>query len=595
VGGLIQKLDLFVSTSRREMVVAGMLAFILFFVGTASSPVIGRDESRFAQAAREMTDRDEFVVPTFAGEGRYHKPILVYWCTAASYAAFGINERTARLPSNLAGALSVMLLAWAARRRYGRGFGLLAGMLLATTLAFGVEARICTADMVVFLPTLAVMLSFERLLRGDGDRRHAMVFWIGIGAAILAKGPIAPAWVLSTALTLWALGRRWRSWELVTALGLMAVGVWRLGPIPLMVPAVVAGWGVVRSAEGRATLARLNFGWGLPVALAVTLPWAVAAAVATDGAFLREAIGKHVVSRSLSSFEGHGFFPGFYLVTALLVAFPWFAQLIEALGRRGRAAFAAGELRFLVAWLAGPMILLELVQTKLVHYWMPSYPAGVLLVVGWLAWAAKNDRGVGRAARAATIAGGFLVAVVPAGVAIYAESPRLVAPGLLAGGILVASVTAGAAIMARRPVRGVVVLTAGSAAFLVWLAVVCLPLFGTELLGPRAARRAVELRRPDERIVVFKVRDDDLFFYLPVDVSVCWGADCMAAHRRVDRRVLGVARERDFEDLVRKWTEVSLLEVDRIDGIDAGHVRRETLVLFRPVAGPDDPISPPEP
>jgi len=43
------------------------------------------------------------VVPTFGGLDRYDKPILVYWCTAASYALNRVNERSARLPANLAG------------------------------------------------------------------------------------------------------------------------------------------------------------------------------------------------------------------------------------------------------------------------------------------------------------------------------------------------------------------------------------------------------------------------------------------------------------------------------------------------------------
>jgi 4-amino-4-deoxy-L-arabinose transferase-like glycosyltransferase len=113
-----------------------------------------------------MLDRGDLVVPTFAGQDRYHKPILHYWCTMASYTVLGANERAARLPSNLAGALVVALLAMTARRRFGAGSGLLAGLLLAVTPVVWIEAKACTADMVVSAAD-GRSCSFERC-HGDG-------------------------------------------------------------------------------------------------------------------------------------------------------------------------------------------------------------------------------------------------------------------------------------------------------------------------------------------------------------------------------------------------------------------------------------------
>jgi 4-amino-4-deoxy-L-arabinose transferase-like glycosyltransferase len=575
-------------TQRREVVVAGALAFAIFFVGVGDVPVIGRDEARFTQAAREMSERGDLVVPSFAGEGRFHKPILIYWCTMASYAVFGVNERAARLPSNLAGALSVMLLAWSARRRYGPGAGLLAAVLMVATVGFHAEARGCTADMVMLLPTLAVMLALEGLLQGDGGRRAALVFWIGSGLAILAKGPVAPVWVLCTGIALWALGRRWRPWEIGMAVVLFLLGAWRFGPAPLIVPAAIAGWSAFRTADGRAVVGRLGFAWGVPLLLAMTLPWVVAVNIATDGAFLRVALGEHLLDRSMSSLEGHGFIPGFYPLTAVLVAFPWFALLVEAIGGRGRRAFEDAELRYLVAWLVGPLIMLELVQTKLVHYWMPSYPAGVLLVVGWALAARKSGRVVGVPARALVVVGALTLAVVPPGVALYLGISGLLGPGLLASSMLAAAVVAGVLVMGRQAVPGLILAAAASILFLVTLVALYLPRFGAELLAPRTARRAIELRRPEERIVVFKPRDDDLYFYLPLDAATCRGAGCLDRRFRAGESVLGISRERDFELLIDEWPGVRLLAVERVDGIDVGHLRPDTLVLFRPL--PRDPM-----
>jgi len=570
--------ELVTTTAGREAAVAGVLAFALFLAGTADVPILGRDEARFAQAAREMLDRGDLVVPTFAGQDRYHKPILHYWCTMASYTVLGITERAARLPSNLAGALVVALLAMTARRRFRAGSGLLAGLLLAATPVVWVEAKACTADMVLLLPTLAVMLAFERLLAGDGGRRDALVFWSAMAIAILVKGPIAPAWVVCTGLALWAMRRQWRAWEAALAVVLLGLGWWRLGPTVLVVPAIPAVLELLRSPDGRRAVARLYPGWGVPLLLAIILPWVVAATVATDGAFLREAVGTHVVARGLGAFEGHGFFPGFYVATAVVAALPWLSLLVGAASPPHPQPDR--RWRFLVAWLAGPLVLLELYQTKLVHYWMPSYPAGVLLVVGWL-FAAVPARRVGLAGRLLHGLGGAIAAAALLALPAMIPLRALLPPAATAVGILLAATIAAVLLLGRRPVAGAAVGAIGAALALLVVAVLYLPELGRHTLGPLAARRAVELKAPDEAIVVYKPRVEEIYFYLPPSTGTCRDAGCMASLVDAGVAVLGVGRRDDFERLGEEWRGARLVEVDRVSGVDAGRARRDEQVLFR--------------
>jgi 4-amino-4-deoxy-L-arabinose transferase-like glycosyltransferase len=565
-------------TPWREAVVAGALAGVLFSTATAAVPILGRDEARFAQAAREMLERGDPVVPTFAGQPRYHKPILHYWCTMASYRLLGINERAARLPSIFAGAAVIALVASAARRRSGPGSGLLAGLLLAATPVMWVEARACTADMVLLLPTVAVMLALERVVTGSGERRAALVFWSAMGLAILAKGPIAPAWVACAGLALWAMGRRWRPFELLLAAILLGLGWWRLGPAVLVVPAVPAVLQLLRSPEGRRVLARLHPQWGILLLLAIIAPWAVAASAATGGAFLREAIGTHIVARGLTPFEGHGFFPGFYVVTAVVALFPWLGCLPGALaGQRGTADLRG---RFLAAWLLGPLVLLELFQTKLVHYWLPSYPAGVLLVVGWL-WSAAPERRVGAAGRCLHGIGGVALAAALLALPIAIRLPSLGAPAVAAAALLLAATAAAVALLGRLPLAGAAIGAGGAALALLATAVLYLPEFGRHTLGPLAARRAVELAEPGEGIVVFKPRDEEIYFYLPPCARTCRDAGCMASLPGAGAAMLGVARRDDYERLRGEWRSVQLVEVDQVCGLDAGRIRWQEQVLFR--------------
>ena len=57
------------------------------------------DEGNNAEAAREMRDSGNWVVPTFNGHLRADKPVLLYWCQVLSFQIFGVNEFAARLPS----------------------------------------------------------------------------------------------------------------------------------------------------------------------------------------------------------------------------------------------------------------------------------------------------------------------------------------------------------------------------------------------------------------------------------------------------------------------------------------------------------------
>ena len=76
-------------------------------------PLIDRDEPRFAEASREMIQRENYVVPYFNNQLRLDKPPLAYWAQVASYRIFGESDFSARFPSAIAAALTALVvLAW---------------------------------------------------------------------------------------------------------------------------------------------------------------------------------------------------------------------------------------------------------------------------------------------------------------------------------------------------------------------------------------------------------------------------------------------------------------------------------------------------
>ena len=102
----------------RNYIVLFVGCLLFHLAGTWSLPLIDRDEPRFAEAAREMRERADFIVPYFNNQFRFDKPPLTYWLQVASYRVFGENDFAARFPTAVAAALvALVLFGWGKRLR----------------------------------------------------------------------------------------------------------------------------------------------------------------------------------------------------------------------------------------------------------------------------------------------------------------------------------------------------------------------------------------------------------------------------------------------------------------------------------------------
>jgi 4-amino-4-deoxy-L-arabinose transferase and related glycosyltransferases of PMT family len=81
----------------------------VYFFGL-SMPLVGPDEPRYSQVAREMFERGDWVTPTLGGFDWFEKPALLYWLQIAAYNVFGVTEFAARFGSALFGLATVFSL-----------------------------------------------------------------------------------------------------------------------------------------------------------------------------------------------------------------------------------------------------------------------------------------------------------------------------------------------------------------------------------------------------------------------------------------------------------------------------------------------------
>jgi hypothetical protein len=157
----------------------------------------------------------------------------------------------------------------------------------------------------------------------------------------------------------------------------------------------------------------------------------------------------------------------------------------------------------------------------------------------------------------------------------------MIPAGAAAATLMVAAVGAAVALLGSRPTAGATVGALGLVLALLVVTALYLPELGQHTLGPLAARRAVELRGPGEEIVVFKPRDEEIYFYLPAGTRTCRDAGCMASLADAGAALLGVARRDDYERLRTEWRAVRLDEADRVTGVNTGRARWDEQVLFR--------------
>src|SRR5579884_204692 len=75
------------------------ICYFFFFFGLGAFGLVGADEPRYAQIAREMLARNDWVTPVLNGIPWLEKPVLYYWAAMISYRIFGVADWTARVPS----------------------------------------------------------------------------------------------------------------------------------------------------------------------------------------------------------------------------------------------------------------------------------------------------------------------------------------------------------------------------------------------------------------------------------------------------------------------------------------------------------------
>src|SRR5215207_6974678 len=138
--GLAGVADFATRSHGRAVIVLFVAVLLNILPGFFAIPPSDRDESRFAQATKQMLETGDYVDIRFQDEVRYKKPVGIYWMQAAAVkigSALGIRDALTtiwlyRLPSLFGAASAVLLTYWTALAFVTHRAAVLAGLMMAT-------------------------------------------------------------------------------------------------------------------------------------------------------------------------------------------------------------------------------------------------------------------------------------------------------------------------------------------------------------------------------------------------------------------------------------------------------------------------------
>jgi 4-amino-4-deoxy-L-arabinose transferase-like glycosyltransferase len=539
------------AAERHPRKVLALLAILVSAPGLFGIPPLDRDESYFAQAARQMLESGDFIDIRFQDEPLYEKPVFTYWAQAAAVAALGTAARDQigayRVPSALAVVLATLLLFELGAALFGRRCGLTAAALLACMPLVQSQAHQARADALLLAAMLACLWPLALAYRGParGEPReparptaaHAAIFWSALAAAMLIKGPVVPAVLVlaCAALSLLEQDVRW--------------------------------------------LARLRPRWGIPLCLFVLAPWPLALLAHGSSDFFVKAWRSDILPKLISASESHGAPPLAYAVLSPFILWPAILLLPAAIARAWDAREAPG-VRFCAGVAVPGWLLFELAPTKLPHYVLPLVPVLLVLAGSLASPVPGGSRALSRLGAALFAIGG-----------IAAVAATMLALVFLAGGI---DVLAALALAAALCAVGLTTVRAwrghpSAAGALVCGLMVSITGFGVTL--PRLQRLWVTQRAADAvhaisacaaaPTFVAGYREPSLTFLL--GTATRFGSADEAARALSEKQsttaIVNDSAAREFALAARRYS-TNLRRTAVIDGIDPVHARPVRLEVW---------------
>jgi len=329
-----------------------LLAFFSAFAFQGSRGLFETTEGRYAEAAREMVETGNYLVPTLDYHPHWTKPPLAYWGIAVGILVFGQNEWGVRFSNSVSFFITIIIVIILGSLLWKYQIGLIAGLIYLSSPfpIFGTNA--VSTDTLLTLWELFAVLCFFKAYRSDGLKRKTAwvtIMWFFFGLGFLTKGPPS-----------------------------------LLPLLPLMV------WNYTR--KNSVSLFR---GFGLPLFLFTGFSWFAFVCIKNPHLvtyFLKTEIVERVSSTTVHNREWYSPFT-IYFPVLIGGQGAWLYFGIRSLwrcirsGPRKAISFIKNneEILFIAMWIIIPLLIFSLSKSRLELYVLPLYGPISLLIARWIA------------------------------------------------------------------------------------------------------------------------------------------------------------------------------------------------------------------
>lgn len=332
-----------------DLIFLTLFTGLLFFIFLGSRPLFVPDEGRYAEIAREMLTRNDFITPYLNHIKYFEKPAMFYWLGAIAIKIGGLSEWSLRTINAAIGILGCLATYFTARQLYDRATGLTSALILATSMLYFVMSHMVSLDLPVTVFLSITLYGF--LLATRAQSKNAMRWCLYI-AAISA-----------------------------------ACAVLTKGLIGLVFPLMITGSWVLIMNEWR-QLKRLPIVSALLIFLLIATPWHAMVTYYNPEFFHFYFIEQHIL-RYTTKDIGHYQPAWFFIPTLILGFFPWIAfipQIIaSSLPCTWRERLTKQSECYFIIWAVLIFLFFSFSKSKLIPYILPVIPALAILTGRYLA------------------------------------------------------------------------------------------------------------------------------------------------------------------------------------------------------------------
>ena len=348
-----------------------------YFAGLGTLPFLGPDEPRYAEVAREMFLRGDWVTPTLGGANWFEKPALAYWLMMAGYQIFGINEFAARLGSALFGLLTILTVYLLCRfvekitdegHKTNNNLAFWATLISASSVGLLAFSHAATFDIVLTFPITAALACFFAFdMQSSKSKiqspKSLVGFYFFIGVALLAKGLIGA-----------------------------------------VLPCGIVFWYFVLTRKLPSKTFVFSLFWGTLLTGAIAATWYTPVFLRHGNEFFNEFFVRQQFARYTSNKYQHPEAWWFFWVILPALTLPWLPFFAQSIWRffqirspkdklENPSDSPLQRLRVLaVVWLFVPLFFFTFSGSKLPGYILPALPAALILTAEQVMRFVKNNR-----------------------------------------------------------------------------------------------------------------------------------------------------------------------------------------------------------